>query len=67
MRYRRRGPLDVCVVVGGARRVQALEPVGDKEATCAPPEGSHVQEEYAEDGGHLSWYVRVVHLREPQT
>ena len=37
-RYRRGGPSDVCVVVGGARvtRVQALEPGGDKEATCAP-------------------------------
>ena len=46
-----------CVVVGGARvtRVQALEPGGDKEATCALPEGSHVQEEdvEAEDGGKM--------------
>jgi hypothetical protein len=30
---------------------------GDKEASCAPPEGAHVQEEDAEDGVHLSWYV----------
>ena len=56
-RYRRGGPSDVCVVVGGARvtRVQALEPGGDKEATCALPEGSHVQEEdvEAEDGGKM--------------
>ena len=48
----------MCVVVGGAR-VQALEPGGgDKETTRAPPEGAHVQEEDAEDGGHLSCYVR---------
>ena len=34
--------------------VDALEPCGDKEASCTPPKRAHVQEEDTEDGVHLS-------------
>ena len=44
-------------VLLAAAGVQALEPDGDKEATCTPPKGAHVQEEDAGDGAHLSRYV----------
>lgn len=51
--------MDACGggVLLAAAGVQALEPDGDKEATCTPPKGAHVQEEDAEDGAHLSRYV----------
>jgi hypothetical protein len=53
----------VVLLAGG---VDTLEPGGDKEASCTPPNRAHVQEEDTEDGVHLS-RLTVAHLREPQT
>ena len=59
-----------CVVVGGARvtRVQALEPGGDKEATCAPQKDHMCRKRMGCGRWWLSILVcTVTHLRGPQT